>query len=205
VTGSETAGGDRAAADRLNAFLDRLDHVGLEDLRLVALPVPDPEERAALLAEIDRAADEGGRGPLVDEARKRTRAAIERAYARHQYEPTWAGLNWGRSLGTTSDRLGLAIAAEDAAVAAVMDDLLDEDTTAALAEPFEHAAGMSGSTTTPSLSLSKPNPIGWLVWILLAAAAVLVVASYLVGIWLAVAGLALIAIVAFTSWRRPAA
>ena len=83
---------------------------------------------------------------MVDEARARTRAAIERAYARHQYEPTWAGLNWGRSMGTTRDRLGLTLAAEDAAVAAVMRDLLDDDTVAVLGEPFEHAAGMAGST-----------------------------------------------------------
>ena len=31
-----------------------------------------------------------------------------------------------------------------------------------LTEPFERAAGMAGSTTTPSLSLDRPGPIGWL-------------------------------------------
>ena len=135
---------------------------GLEDLRPLA-PTPDrTRERRAHLAEIDRVAARG----RVD-GRWSTRRAEDPgrdgpAYARHQYEPTWAGLNWGRSLGTTSDRLGLTLAAEDAAAAAVMGDLLDEDTSAALSEPFEHAAGMSGSTTTPSLSLAKPNRIGWL-------------------------------------------
>jgi hypothetical protein len=203
------AAADRAGEDspavRLDAFLARLDRLGLEDLRLIALPLPDAGVRAALLDHVDHVAGEAGRRRLVDEARTRTRAAIERTYARHQYEPTWAGLNWGRSLGTTSDRIGLALAAEDAAVASVMSDLLDEDTAAALAEPFEHAAGMAGSTTTPSLSLSRANPIGWLVWIFFAASGVLVVASYVAGIWVAMAGLAIIAIVAFAWWRRPAA
>ena len=178
-----------APAERLDAFLARLDRVGLEDLRLLALPIPDARERAALLEEVDRVADGAGRRPLVDEARARTRAAIERAYARHQYEPTWAGLNWGRSMGTTRDRLGLTLAAEDAAVAAVMRDLLDDDTIAVLGEPFEHAAGMAGSTAVPSLSLRQPNRLGWLVWVLMFAAAFGIV-------WFSVSGLAVLILVA---------
>jgi hypothetical protein len=153
---------DDAAADRLETFLARLDRLGLEDLRLLALPLPDPTERAALLSEVDRVAAEVNRSKLVEEGRLRSRETMFRAYNRHQYDPTWAGLNWGRSLGTARDRLGLVLAAEDAAVATVLRDLLDEDTVITLTEPFERAAGMAGSTTTPSLSLDRPGPIGWL-------------------------------------------
>ncbi|HET9347386.1 MAG TPA: hypothetical protein VFO05_16960 [Candidatus Limnocylindrales bacterium] len=192
---------DRAAG-RLDAFLVRLDRVGLEDLRLLSLPLPDRDQRAALLAEVDRIAIDAGRKEQVDEARRRTRDAIERAYARHQYEPTWAGLNWGRSLGTTRDRLGLTVAAEDAAVAAVMSDLLDADTAAELTEPFEHAAGMAGSTSTPSLSLRRDNRVGWVVWFLLAAAAVGVILNYTVGMGFAIVVLAFVAVV--TLARRAA-
>jgi hypothetical protein len=190
------------AAERLHGFLERLDRLALEDLRLVSLPLPDPDERAALLSEIDRVAADAGRRPLVEVARTKTREAIERAYARHQYDPTWAGLNWGRSLGTTNDRLSLALAAEDAAVASVMSDLLDDDTTAVLTEAFEHAAGMAGSTTTPWLSLNRPNGLGWLVWILLAASAVLIVFTLWLGAGLSIMVIALVAVVAFVSWRR---
>jgi hypothetical protein len=175
-------------ADRLDAFLARLDRVGLEDLRLLALPLPDADERAALLEQVDRVADDAGRRPLLDEARARTRAAIERAYARHQFEPTWAGLNWGRSMGTTQDRLGLTLAAEDAAVAAVMRDLLDGDTVGVLGEPFEHAAGMAGSTAVPSLSLRQPYRLGWLVWVLMFAAAFGIV-------WFSASGLAVVILI----------
>jgi hypothetical protein len=190
------------AAGRLDAFLERLDRVGLEDLRLLSLPLPDREERTALLADVDRLADEAGRKSLVDVARRRTREAIERAYARHQYEPTWAGLNWGRSLGTTNDRIGLTVAAEDAAVAAVLGDVLDEDTAAALTEPFELAAGMAGSTATPSLSLTTPDRLGWVVWFLLAAAAVGVILSYALGFGIAILVLGFVAVV--TLARRAA-
>ena len=193
---------DGLAYGRLDAFLERLDRVGLEDLRLISLPLPDRALRGTLLTEVDRVAAGAGRKPLVDEARRRTQDAIARAYARHQYEPTWAGLNWGRSLGTTNDRLSLALAAEDAAVAAVMSDLLDDDTVAVLSEPFEHAAGMAGSTTTPSLALTKSNGIGWLIWILLAASAVSIVFTLWFGNGLAILVIALVSGVAFLSWRR---
>jgi hypothetical protein len=151
------------ATARLEAFIARLQRLDLEDLRLLALPLPDPGERAALLENVNRVGAEAERTALVDDARQRARDAVVTAYNRHAYDPTWAGLNWGRSLGTTKDRLGLVVAAEDAAVAAVMADLLDEDTIATLSEPFEHAAGMAGSTTTPSLSLDRPGPQGWVV------------------------------------------
>jgi hypothetical protein len=168
---------DNAAADRLEAFLARLDRLGLEDLRLLALPLPDPTERGALLTEVDRVATEAQRGNLVEEGRRRSREAIFRAYDRHQYDPTWAGLNWGRSLGTSRDRLGLVLAAEDAAVAAVLSDLLDEDTVITLTEPFERAAGMAGSTTTPSLSLDRSGPVGLLARIVYALMLVVVAAT----------------------------
>jgi hypothetical protein len=177
---------DRAAG-RLDAFIARLQRLDLEDLRLLALPLPDPGERAALLENVDRVAADAGRTALVADGRQRARDAVVTAYNRHAYDPTWAGLNWGRSLGTTRDRLGLVVAAEDAAVAAVMDDLLDEDLVSTLAEPFEHAAGMAGSTTTPSLSLSRPGPQGWVVRMVFGA--MLVVAALVIGAAEAAVGL----------------
>jgi hypothetical protein len=187
---------DRAAADRLEDFLARLNRLALEDLRLVALPPPDPEERAAMLEVMRGAATEAGRTPLVEDARRRAREAVMIAYNRHQYDPTWAGLNWGRSLGTARDRLGLVLAAEDAAIATVMSDLLDEETLASLAEPFEHAAGMSGATTTPSLSLDRPGLQGWLVRIVFGV--MLVIAAIVIGAAQAALGL----IAAILSGRR---
>jgi hypothetical protein len=190
---------DEAAADRLDAFLERLDRLALEDLRLLALPLPDPVVRAAVLDEVNRTAATAGRTGLVDEARRRARDAIVIAYDRHMYDPTWAGLNWGRSLGTAKDRLGLTVAAEDAAVAAVMSDVLDEDLVESLAEGFEHAAGMSGATTTPSLSFDRPGAQGWLVRIVFVAMAIAAIGvAFVVG----VAQLAIGLVVAIAGSRR---
>jgi hypothetical protein len=190
---------DEAAADRLDAFLARLDRLALEDLRLLALPLPDPVVRAAVLDEVNRTAATAGRTGLVDEARRRARDAIVIAYDRHMYDPTWAGLNWGRSLGTAKDRLGLTVAAEDAAVAAVMSDVLDEDLVESLAEGFEHAAGMSGATTTPSLSFDRPGAQGWLVRIVFVAMAIAAIGvAFVVG----VAQLAVGLVVAIAGSRR---
>jgi hypothetical protein len=175
------------ASARLEAFIARLQRLDLEDLRLVALPLPDPRERAALLKNVDLVAAEAGRTALVDDARQRARDAVVTAYNRHAYDPTWAGLNWGRSLGTTRDRLGLVVAVVDAAIAAVLSDLLDEETAASLSEPFEHAAGMAGSTTTPSLSLDRPGPQGWVVRMVFGV--MLVVAALVIGAAQAALGL----------------
>jgi hypothetical protein len=189
---------DEARA-RLEAYIARLQRLDLEDLRLLALPLPDPRERAALLDEVNRAATAAGRAALVEEGRRRTREAVVIAYDRHMYDPTWAGLNWGRSLGTTNDRLGLVVAAEDAAVASIMADVLDEDSLATLSEPFEHAAGMAGSTTTPSLSLDRPGPQGWLLRIVFLITAIVAIgAAAVVG----VAQLALGVIAAILAGRR---
>ena len=77
-----------------------------------------------------------------------------------------------------------------------MSDVLDEDLVESLAEGFEHAAGMSGATTTPSLSLDRPGPQGWLlriVFVVMATVAIGVafvagVAQLAVGLVIAVVG-----------------
>jgi hypothetical protein len=75
----------------------------------------------------------------------RARQALIQAFSFRAYEPTWFGLNWGRSLGRADDRARLLAAVEDAAVAAVVADLLPEDDVVALREPFERVASMAGT------------------------------------------------------------
>jgi hypothetical protein len=72
-------------------------------------------------------------------------------------------------------------------VAAVMSDQLDDEILAVLTEPFEDAAGMAGSTTTPSLSFSRPGPQGWVVRMVFGA--MLVVAALVIGAAEAAVGL----------------
>jgi hypothetical protein len=76
------------ASTRLDAFIARLQRLDLEDLRLLALPLPDPRERAALLKNVDLVAAEARRTALIDDARQRARDAVVTAYNRHAYDPT---------------------------------------------------------------------------------------------------------------------
>ena len=192
------------AAHRLDAFVARVHRLDLEDLRLISLPLPDPDQRAELLAYIDRAADAVGRRPLVDDARSTASDAIVRAYTNHQYDPTWVALNWARSLGTSKDRLGLILAAQDAAVAAVLSDVLEDDLAADLSEPFEHAAGMAGSTINPSLAVWRHDASGLVGRIFFGTTIVLFVVSIGVGEpWLLLVAL-IVLLVFFAQRRQPA-
>jgi hypothetical protein len=134
-----------SAADPLEAFLAELERLSVDDLAMVALPEPDPEERTALLQKAVDAAHAADRREGLAVAPARAREKLFRAYAFRAYEPTWFGLNWGRSLGRADDRARLVAAVEDAAVAAAVGDLLTEEDVAALREPFELAASMAGA------------------------------------------------------------
>jgi hypothetical protein len=131
-------------ADHLEAFLAELGRYSVDDLAMVALPEPDPEERAALLQGAVDAAHEAGRREELAKAPGRAREQLFRAWSRRGYEPTWFGLNWGRSLGRADDRARLVAAVEDAAVAAIVADLVPDEA-AALREPFDIATSMAGA------------------------------------------------------------
>jgi hypothetical protein len=140
---------DRAQAgegvDRIAAFLETLSRLAVDDLAVLALPEPDPNERTALRGRAEAAAERAGRLQEVRVAPDRAREALIQAFSFRAYEPTWFGLNWGRSLGRADDRARLLAAVEDAAVAAVVADLLPEDDVVALREPFERVASMAGT------------------------------------------------------------
>jgi hypothetical protein len=140
-----TSAEDAPAVDRTAAFLETLSRLSVDDLAVLALPEPDPDERTALLARAITAAEEAGRLDEVRAAPGRAREIIVQAFSFRAYDPTWFGLNWGRSLGRADDRARLLAAVEDAAIAAVVADLLPEDDVAALREPFERIASMAGT------------------------------------------------------------
>jgi hypothetical protein len=140
------------ATDRIGPFLDALSRLSVDDLGMVALPEPDHDTRAALLQRALDAADAAGRRDAIAAAPGRARDALLASFARRAFDPTWFGLNWGRSLGRASDRARLIAAVEDAAVAEIVADVLDPDDVAALREPFEIASSMVG--TAPSASPS---------------------------------------------------
>ena len=143
--------------DRTAAFLETLSRLSVDDLAVLALPEPDPDERTDLLARAITVAEEAGRLDEVRAAPGRARAVIVQGFSFRAYEPTWFGLNWGRSLGRADDRARLLAAVEDAAIAAVVADLLSEDDVAALREPFERIASMGGTAPAANPLIQGPN------------------------------------------------
>ena len=143
--------------DRVGTFLEALDRLTVDDLAVLALPEPDPAERTALLERAESAAEEAGRHDEVRDAPRRAREALVQAFSFRGYDPTWFGLNWGRSLGRADDRARLVAAVEDAAVAAVVADLLPEDDVAKLREPFERIASMAGTAPAANPLIEGPG------------------------------------------------
>lgn len=143
--------------DRLGPFLERLARLSVDDLSMLALPEPDPDERSALLARAAGAAADAGRRAELAEAPVRARDTVLHAFSFRAYDPTWFGLNWGRSLGRSVDRARLIAAVEDAAVAEVVADLLPTDDVAALREPFEAVAAMAGSAPAANPQFKSPS------------------------------------------------
>jgi hypothetical protein len=126
-----------AVRARLDALWSRFDRLDADDLQRVSLPRPDEERRATVLAEVEAAAAAAGRGQLLRDARERVRTAMLERLAAATYRPTWAGLNWGQSLGTAEDRVRMIQALEDAAAGAVVADLVDPEIAAELGEGFD--------------------------------------------------------------------
>ncbi|HEY3164830.1 MAG TPA: hypothetical protein VGJ71_10745 [Candidatus Limnocylindrales bacterium] len=143
-------------SDRTGAFLDRLDHLSVDDLIVLALAPWDPDEADRLRERAEQAAEDAGRIVELDEAVDRAGAMIVRAFSFRGLEPTWFGLNWGRSLARAEDRARLFTAIEDGAMAAVVADLVPEEA-GILGDPFEIAASMRGTapSTNPSSSVHR--------------------------------------------------
>jgi len=149
---------------RIDAFLARLDRLSIDDLQVLALPPAHPDERDALLDRADAAARAAGRLAELEDAADRANEAIVTALSARGYEPTWFGLNWGRALARSEDRAALVQAVEDAAIAAVVADLVPEDA-AALAEPFELVASMAGTAPAVNPTSTRHRNVVRAAWV----------------------------------------
>jgi hypothetical protein len=179
--------------DHLTPFLERLHHRSLDDLGMIALPEPDPDERSRVLGLATAAAAEHGEDRLAElkSIPDRVGDLAFRSYSFRSYEPSWFGLIWGRSIGRAADRARLVAAVEDAAVAEVVADLLPEEDLAALREPFELASSMAGAAPAVNPRITNRPMAG-------------IAAVVMLGAWLAGAGAVIGgAVVALLARRRP--
>lgn len=113
-----------AASERATRFLARLERIGVGDLESVSFASEAVDARAATRAAATRAATRAGLAPLVEETRAAARDFVQTAYTADMYQPTWFGLNWGRSSGSIPDRVAIFAAVDDAAIATVAMDVV---------------------------------------------------------------------------------
>ena len=153
--------GELEVRGRVDALFARLDQLTPDDLSHVGLRRADGE-RDELRQMVVTAARAAGRSALLAEARAGARDLVLRRYAAGTLHPTWVGLNWGLSQGTADDRVAIVEAVQDAAAAAVVEDLVPDDVTRALALDAGHALGLSvGDAWEGSLDRAlRPSPTG---------------------------------------------
>lgn len=162
---------DPLMRDRIEPFLRRLERLSVDDLQVVVLGPADLDARDRLLDRIDTAAIAAGRLDELDDAADRASEVIVRALSFRGYEPTWFGLNWGRASARPEDRAVLVQAVEDAAMAAIVADLVPDDA-AELAGRFEIVASMTGSAAAANPSSAVHRNTVRAAWIVAAIALV---------------------------------
>lgn len=179
-----------AARARVETLLERLTRV---DLQVVVVAPPDATRLAARDG-ARAAANAAGRNVLLDEATAAARETTLRSFARAGFSGTWAATDMSASVATASDRVAAAAAFEEAAMAAVVEDLVDDDTLEVLRSSSDELDRSTGMPSPGSLSaFAAPAAVairGPLQFSIVAAFVVVCAAIWLV----AGAGLGLVAL-----------
>ncbi len=140
--------GAGAARARVAALLDALTRI---DLQVVVVAGPDKTREGAR----DRATEAAmlaGRGDLLYEATATVRETVMRMFANAGFSGTWAVTDMAVSVTRADDRVAAAAAFEEAAMAAVVEDLVDDKTIAILRSTTAHLMQMTGVPAPGSLT-----------------------------------------------------
>ncbi|HEX5149723.1 MAG TPA: hypothetical protein VFW02_11615 [Candidatus Limnocylindrales bacterium] len=146
-----TTEAEATARARVDYLLERMSRV---DLQVVVVAPPDAT-RLVARERARNAAAAAGLATLFDEATRAARETTLRAFARGGFSGTWAVTDWSISVASGSDRAAAAAAFEEAAMAAVVEDLADEETLEVLRATtieLERATGMPPPGALSALS-----------------------------------------------------
>jgi hypothetical protein len=116
--------GIEAARQRVEAVLERLRHVNLQ---VVVVAAPDAT-RIAARERAAAAAAAAGRAALLLEASAAAREGTLRSFSLGGFSGTWAATEMSASVTNATDRVAAAAAFEEAAIAAVVEDLVGDET-----------------------------------------------------------------------------
>lgn len=158
------------ARARVEGELERLKRL---DLQVVVVAPPDATRFAAR----DRArnlASAAGRADMFDTASRAARETALRAFAQAGFSGTWAATEMAVSVTNSNDRLAAAAAFEEAAMAAVVEDLADDDTLEVLRATSNELDRSTGIPAPGSLAtfaarsgVTTQGPVGVAVLVLL--------------------------------------
>jgi hypothetical protein len=137
-----------AARARVDDLLERLTRVNLQ---VVVIAPPDDTRRSAQ-ARARSAAIAAGRGDLFEEAASAARETVIRAFSRGGFSGNWAANDWSISVATPKDRVAAAAAFEEAAMAEVVEDVVDDETLEVLRASTDELIRSSGMPSPGSLS-----------------------------------------------------
>lgn len=148
---------DESARDRVAALLERLTRINLQ----VVVVSPPVSTRAAARDRARTAAIAAGRGELLDEATAAASEGALRAFAQSGFSGTWAATETSASVANARDRAAAATAFEEAATAAVVEDLVDEETLGVLRSTSNELADLTGVPSPGALSsFTAPSATG---------------------------------------------
>jgi hypothetical protein len=188
-----------AARARVDDLLERLTRVNLQ---VVVIAPPDGTRRSAQ-ARARTAAVAAGRGALFEEAVGAARETVIRAFSRGGFSGTWAANDWSISVASPEDRLAAAAAFEEAAMAEVVEDVVDDDTLEILRASTDELIRSSGLPSPGSLSSFTRSAVtsesSALPWILIAFGVIALALWFVVGVGL---GLLTLAIGVVLAWLR---
>ena len=148
--------GAAAARARVASLLEGMTRV---ELQVVIVSPPDETRLAAE----DRARDAAlvaGRDTLLRDAVEAAREATIALFARGGYSGTWAIMDWSISITNATDRMAAAAAFEEAVMAAVVEDLVDDETVQILRSTSDELAHLTGLPMPGSLSAVASPAIG---------------------------------------------
>ncbi len=140
----------QAARERVDRFLVEVSKLPADRLRLFAVNAADADLHRQVLDAVELTAIERGLRKPLAEILADVNAWVLRRYADRGYDPTFIGLNWGRSPGTAGDRAIVATSLREAVTAIVMAPLIAEDSVDELLGGWSEVAEASRHDREPA-------------------------------------------------------
>jgi hypothetical protein len=159
-----SAPGERAALERVEAIVERVDGLRLEMFAPSQVALLDPEDHAHLMGELEAEADRCGRRELLDDVLERVRSALNARVAQpSRFDPVG---RYPLTPGRPEDTALILMTVTDAVAVAVVEDRLAPQTASRLSAPGRTLLGLPpigdpGPPTEREPRIEEPSAEDW--------------------------------------------